>query len=219
MGKKTSLFLLFLVLFFFALPPIFCATTAVSTRKIEFSVFSVASVALSFVFLFLSSTKRTAPPTPKERFSSFIICVKTATFCFAALMLIFAFFQVLSVLLPQGFASAQETLEPPAGVLGWLSFVLALASAAFFEEALYRQFLPKLLITLLPQKKPLIATAELFCVALFALAHKGGALALLNAVFCAVTLRLFRLKSPSIIPVFASHFLYNLTLSLFTILS
>ena len=219
MGKKLSLFLLLLVLFFFALPPIFYPSHDANVRKIEFSVFSAASIVFSLVLLSLSTTKRTAPPSPKERFSSFILSLKAGTFCFASLMLIFAFFQLLSTVLSQGSASHQGSVEAPQGALGWISLVLALASGAFFEEALYRQFLPKTLISLFPQKKALIATEELFCVALFALAHKGGPLSLLNAAFCGATLRFFRLKSPSIIPVFASHFVYNLTLSLFAILS
>ena len=219
MGKKLSLFWLFLVLLLFALPPIFHYEQEATVRKIEFSAFSAASLALSFALLFLSPAKKTTSLSAKEKFSSFILSIKAATFCLASLMLIFAFFQALSVVLPQELANQQLPVEMPNGALGWISLVVALASGALFEEALYRQYLPETLIALLPQKRTLTMLAELLCVALFALAHKGGPLALLNAAFCGFSLRFFKRKSPTIIPVFASHFIYNLTLTLFTLLS
>ena len=219
MGKKLSLFFLLLVLVVFALPPLFTPPYNTGIRKIEFTVFSATSVALSLVLLSISQGKRIASPTPKDRFSSLILSLKAATFCFAALMLIFAFFQLLSVLSPLGLDTIQGDIEPPDGVAGWLSFVLALASAAFFEEALYRQFLPQMLIPLLPQKRAFTVIGELLCVALFAFAHKGGTLSVLNAAFCAVALRFFRIRSPSLFPVFAAHFAYNLTLCAFSLLS
>lgn len=219
MRKKLSLLLLLFVLAVFALPPIFMPSHEAGGRKIEFTVFSAASLALSLVLISLSSHKKTVPPTPKERFSSLILSLKAATFCFAALMLIFAFFQLLSALLPQGLAADKGDIEPPRGAIGWLSLVLALASAAFFEEALYRQFLPQMLTAVLPQKRAFTAAGELLCVALFALAHKGGALSVLNAAFCGAALRFFRLTSPSLLPVIAAHFAYNLTICVFTLLS
>lgn len=218
MGKKLSLCLLLLAIALLALPPVFCHSQQEAVRKIDFSAFSAASLVLSFVLLSLSPSKRTASLSAKQRFASFILSIKAATFCLASLMLIFAFFQAVQAVLPQGVAAGQQSVQMPSGALGWASLVLALASGALFEEALYRQFLPETLIALLPQKRLLAIAGELLCVALFALAHKGGPLALLNAASCGAALRFFRRKSPTVIPVFAAHFVYNLTLTLFALL-
>ncbi|UKI54528.1 MAG: CPBP family intramembrane metalloprotease [Treponema succinifaciens] len=67
-----------------------------------------------------------------------------------------------------------------------------MAAGAFFEEAVYRQFVPETLNSLFKKWK---IPVEIFSVVIFALAHRYlGWISVFNAAFCGAVLRLCRIK-------------------------
>ena len=127
-------------------------------------------------------------------------------------------------------AAAEAAL--PHDLLGWLACALSIFVSALFEETLYRWYLPHALETLASQKKGaeqatearprkarlIFWGIEAACVVLFALAHRWqGALAVLNALFGGIILRLCAVKSKGLAPGIAAHFLYNASALLFSL--
>jgi membrane protease YdiL (CAAX protease family) len=88
-------------------------------------------------------------------------------------------------------------------------FLLALQFiiSAFYEESVYRLFLPESLIKLFPRFYTFI---EFFVVLAFSLGHRYlGILAVINAFLSGIVLRLLFIKTKTIIPGAAVHIIYN----------
>ncbi len=132
------------------------------------------------------------------------------------LMICEAAFMALSVVLK---VQSVGVSSIPDGILPGMIFFLNLASGAFYEEAIYREFLPETLLSLIGKKK-LEIPLELICVTLFALGHLYlGVMAVLNAFVCGIILRLCYKKSGGIWAGFCSHLIYNSIQALFLLLS
>lgn len=88
--------------------------------------------------------------------------------------------------------------------------VLSFALSAFYEEALYRLYLPGAMARLLPAGKFFQALSEILPALLFALAHKySGAFSIANAAIAAAALRACAKKTVALSPCVAAHFAYN----------
>ncbi|MBQ3687774.1 MAG: CPBP family intramembrane metalloprotease [Treponema sp.] len=172
-------------------------------------------------------------------------CIAAATVCFGILMLIYAAVELggLTVmrLLQQGELPAAE--RTVTGVRQWLSAATALAAGAFYEECLYRAFLPDVSLLLLARalqgrtatqegssaaregfflrhEKVLTAVTEGSCALLFAFSHRYlGIPAVINALLCGIVLRICYQKTGRILCGTAAHGCYNLTLLAFASLA
>lgn len=158
-------------------------------------------------------------------------CIATATVSFGILMLIYAAVELggLTVmrLLQRGELPAAE--RTVTGVRQWLSAATALAAGAFYEECLYRAFLPDVSLLLLAgtreafflrHEKVLTAVTEGICALLFAFSHRYlGIPAVINALLCGIVLRRCYTKTGRILCGTAAHCCYNLTLLAFASLA
>lgn len=138
-----------------------------------------------------------------------------------ALCVCAALLQLASLCLGSGKTDIQVIMPDSAG--GWLFCTAAFLLSAFYEEALYRAFLPETVSALLSgcllrnphrayTKQRLCGfTAELFSAAVFALSHRYlGMIAVINAAGGHVILRACFKKTQSVVPGCAAHFFYNI---------
>lgn len=110
-----------------------------------------------------------------------------------------------------------ESIIFPSNFLQGLFCAFALAASAFYEECLYRLYLPNALKKISARGgTKSIWLCEAACVLLFAFAHRyQGLLALLNAFLAGIILRLSFIKSKSLWPPFFAHLSYNAAALLF----
>jgi membrane protease YdiL (CAAX protease family) len=123
------------------------------------------------------------------------------------------------------FKGFQSQVVPvrPSSVTQYFFCILGFASASFFEEVLYRLYLPDMLfryishIPLLSARSSKIIS-ESTAVILFAFSHRYlGAPSVVNAALACIILRICCIKSGSVWTNTAAHFTYNiLSLFLFT---
>ena len=133
-----------------------------------------------------------------------ILCV------FSAVLQVIAFLQqnekMTMVIFPTGFK--------------WIICICTLFFSAFYEEALYRIFVPEYLLSIFTSdlksnsakmKKISCILCELFTLLLFALSHRYlGILSVINAAFAHIALRFFLKKDKNLFITVFAHFLYNL---------
>lgn len=100
--------------------------------------------------------------------------------------------------------------------LDWLSGIFKFLISAFFEESLYRLFLPAALLIFTQNlrirfPKVVRFLIEAVCVVVFALGHRYmGIVAVVNALISGTALRVIYFKNKSILYGFSAHFLYNI---------
>lgn len=216
-------FLLFFLIL--VLPPLMAVPSGLPPAAPRFSLASAQSLLIAILLCLQLRKEHPLPPCPAFR------AISIATITFGILMLVYAAVElggtVLSMLFGLGeplAASRQIT-----GLGQWLLAAAALATGAFYEECLYRAFLPEIPLLLLGKagstwiqghKKPLATGIEAFCVIVFALSHRYlGMLAVTNALLCGTVLRVCYRKSGGILCGTAAHFCYNMTLLLFSSLA
>ena len=105
-------------------------------------------------------------------------------------------------------------VELPDSYVKWIFCGLNFLFAAFYEEVIYRFYAPKslkyILIRFAPEKVSILVSEIITC-ALFSFAHlQNGLLAVLNAAFAYILLRLCIEKTGSIWITAFVHFLYNI---------
>ena len=132
-------------------------------------------------------------------------------------MIIQAMMQALSMAFPgkheeMGFSSNYTPLN-------YVFLLVNLFVGAFYEEVIYREFLPETLLSFTGERKIPGIIAECSCIIIFALSHRYlGLMAVINALLGGIALRICRRKSLSIWAGTAAHFLYNAILLIFAIL-
>lgn len=209
MTKTLFLLQFFLILLIFVFPPLFAGEAsceAINWGKINyFSLFSLAAA----IFLSLQDKKN----EKSENFGGNGL-VKAAIFssCF---LTTFGTLLILGIILnffSEALGSAAGAkFAKPEGLAQIFICVLSLFSSAFFEERVYRKYLPDAARKILRSKKFAAIFSEVSALLLFAFAHRWqGWLAVLNALLGGIALRLCAVKSKSLIPGTAAHFLYNL---------
>lgn len=221
MKKSFFFWLVFLyVLLFLVIAPIvfqfFVERNDKFVASYPFSTFLLGGI--SFL-IYISALKG-------KIFEKFIVDKKLPFFIYSSNALItFGFLCLSSVIfeLIAFFAGSKAGLHSvvfPAGFLGKVDFVFGVIFAAFFEEVIYRFYLPRALKELLfkvrknPQNEKinlrLSLIAETASLILFALPHLYlGFFGFLNALVCGIILRVCMLKTKMIWISFAVHALYN----------
>ncbi|MGN0728280.1 CPBP family intramembrane glutamic endopeptidase [Treponema sp.] len=215
MKKRYILAEFLIVLAFLVVPPLFAEEGASLGNGISLSVISEL-VAASLLQIQHLSMKRSCKPTPKEHFCFVVRSLKWGALTLGHMMLVFSAVQLISFAMRLSPSHSGVVLFHPEKISSWIFVAVTLAAGAFFEEVLYRQYLPETLATLLGERK---IPAEILSVLLFALAHRYlGWISVLNAVLCGAFLRLCRVKTGAVVSSAAAHFLYNLSLTVFSVL-
>ncbi len=216
--KIKYLLIEFLLIFVVLVVPPLLITKPQETSQVL--VFSWVTVEQLVIAIFLTVQVKKIIKTEKK---DFIFCISKATITFGALMTVYALMELTDVL--------TKTLSKDSPVLAdnanWTGFrlifsIINLAVSALYEESLYRVYLPETALFLISKtniKKNPQLLVEILCVAIFALSHRYlGFLAVLNAAMGGLLLRLCYRSCNNLIPGWAAHFTYNLTLILFSLL-
>ena len=212
--KKRSCAIEFLLIFaLFVLPPLTQGPASQPPRPALYPI-QVFTNALCMALILYIQTKA-APRKKPEAGPRWLRCTVTAAAALAAfggLCLSASLIQLTLYLLSGSQPATPLTLLQPESLPAWINCITGTAAAAFFEEALFRRYLPDTLAILLPKKdsRPSRAAAELIPLALFALSHRYlGTPSVINALACGLVLRLCTLKAGSLLPAVAAHTAYN----------
>ena len=217
--KKNFLFyfVFFSVILFFVIPPIgapfFVERQEAFVAHYPVSVFLNAGIAF---LIYYFSQKRAVlfseMPLGSEK-KPFFVYLSAASVSFGVLCLSSVVFEILSVV--TGSESGIHQVLFPSGALGAMNFILGVCAAAFFEEVIYRFFLPSAFLEILKNReKAGNRRLWLFCegisVLLFAAGHLYlGVFGFLNALVCGIALRVCMKKTESLWIPFGVHAAYN----------
>lgn len=217
MKKRYILIEFLLVFLFLVLPPLFVKASSGISKTVTFrpavAVQFLVAVLLQMHFVYFLRKKDYAK---KNGSRIFTVCFWWSI-TLGSLMLLFALMQTLSFFIEK---NAHHTMQSVTSVFAWISVTVSVAIAAFYEEVLYRQFLPEVSAILLDgrvNKKIFCYLMEVLIILIFAFSHRYlGFIPVLNAFACGAVLRLCYRKTGSIWTGALSHFTYNMTLIIFS---
>lgn len=219
--KRHYLWAEFAIVFIFLiLPPLFVNRGATAGNAFVFTPLIFVQFAIA-MFLdienrLIKKERDAIAQSRKSRFADLIQKLSWSAITFGSLLLIFAAFQLLSFLVPSiQNSNGVQSMSLPRNIGEWLLCVCMLAVGSYYEEMLYRLFMPEMLLHLMPDKKGMRVCIEIVCVVLFGMAHRYlGWAGVANAVLCGASLRLCYVKTGSIYTGTAVHFSYNLMMYL-----
>ena len=222
MKKNTSflsdLFIFLVILFFFLIPPFF--TPKISENNSPFLAWHFPSrqliyalFAFSLYFFYRNRVFSYEKRTINKIFRFPLI------FTFSILFFIQLIFKVISIS-DNYFSQNQNSMDFQANILlpdtffTWFFCILNFLFSAFFEEIIYRFYLPLILHSFFKrnaqENKAVFVIIEIVCCLLFAFSHLYlGFLSVLNAFFAHIVLRSSFFVSRNIYCNTAAHFLYN----------
>lgn len=175
----------------------------------------IAVEALLALLLEIQHRKLSEKKTDRNVTQRFVSGLSTGTITLGFLMLSFAASQAFSMVFPSA-VSSDTVAAHPVTMLDWLCVILAFAVSAFYEEVLYRQYVPFIALHAVKNRKVLRIIAEIVCVLVFAFSHRYlGWSAVINAFICGIILRWCYVKTESVIPGTIAHFVYNITVFAF----
>lgn len=239
--KKSTIFYLvfFYVLLFFGIAPVmgqfFGERQEVVVACYPFLVFLNAGISF-LIYTFSIKGRIFDKPIESAREPFFVYSANTLL-CFGVLFVSSCVFEAISYFLKIG-GGLQEVIFPTS-FLGWMNFFFGVVCAAFFEEVIYRFYLPRAFREIFgklkvfrnsgtAQKAEFKVSAaadnanevlnrlwfsflcEGLALLLFGLGHIYlGVLGFLNALVCGAALRLCMARTKSLWIPFAIHALYN----------
>ena len=222
MKKNTSflpdLFIFLVILCFFLIPPFFSPHISGNNSPFlqwSFPFQQIIYAILSF-FLYFIYKKRITKENENKINKIFRFPL---IFTFSVLFFIQLIFKFISMS-KTVFSQNHNTIIPQINVLlpdsfiTWLFCILNFLFSAFFEEVIYRFYLPMSLHSFFSQKsqenKAVFILFEVICSLFFAFSHLYlGFLSVLNAFFAHLVLRTSFLISKNIYCNTAAHFFYN----------
>ncbi|MFA6937497.1 MAG: type II CAAX endopeptidase family protein [Treponema sp.] len=211
--KKQYLIAEFATVFLFlVVPPLFVSNGNSSSNSFSFStvIFAEAVVAflLDFQFHYLNKNK---DEHCEKKIISFAKYSSIFFITFGSLVLVFALFQLLSFLFPKITVGSLSSVILPCGFYEWCACVFMLLVGAYYEEVVYRFFVPENLYLIFGKSKNQKIIIELTAILLFAFSHMYlGFIAVINAAICGAILRFCFVKTKSVYTGAFAHFLYNL---------
>lgn len=218
MKKRYILIEFLFVLAFLAVPPVFVSHGTGLSQAGTFNA-SVLYQLLISVILFFQFLKLKPAEKSKAKIFRFLF---HGTITLGILMIIFALMQSIELLFSNEEMKSQNFMPDVDGPLSILFLTLAVVCGAFYEEVLYRQFLPEFMALIAGEKinrKLVFYGTEFLALLLFAFAHRyQGWISVVNSFLCGTVLRLCYKKTSSVLPGAAAHAVYNLSLSVFYIL-
>ncbi|MBP5450646.1 MAG: CPBP family intramembrane metalloprotease [Treponema sp.] len=208
------------VLIFLVLPPLLVnpGSSATIANNGEFSPYIFLRLIIA-IFLYCQQIYviKKSLGDKASRFRRLVLFCTWSALCLGLLMIVQALMQALAMVFPVnheeiGFSSTFTALN-------YILLFINLFAGAFYEEVIYREFLPETLLLFTGERKIPGIIAESSCILIFALSHRYlGLMAVINALLGGIILRVCRKKSLSIWAGTAAHFLYNAILLLFAIL-
>lgn len=208
------------VLIFLVLPPLLVnpGSSATIANNGEFSPYIFLRLIIA-IFLYCQQIYviKKSLGDKDDRFRRLILFCTWSAICLGLLMIIQALMQALTMAFPENY----EEIGIPSNFtpLNCVFLLVNLLIGAFYEEVIYREFLPETLLLFTGERKIPGLIAECSCVLIFALSHRYlGLMAVINALLGGIVLRICRKKSLSIWAGFSAHFLYNAILLIFAIL-
>ncbi|MCR5290807.1 MAG: CPBP family intramembrane metalloprotease [Treponema sp.] len=210
------------VFIFFVIPPLFNKqiTDPAIASSWSFPFFIIPMGILS-LFLWFEQRDHTQNVRTSQSTIRHIILSSYTLKTFGALCIVSSIMQIIASYLKHSETTPNIIPHTP------LQTVITLCTftiTAFYEEMIYRQFLPnmyQIIKSKVSLPKPLIFTVqEIMPLMLFAFAHRYlGTLAIINAACCGIILRICTLKTGTIIPGYIAHVCYNIfTLCLYLVL-
>lgn len=177
---------------------------------------------ISFLIYFLALKGRIFEKHVLREKKPFFVYSSCALVCFGSLCLSPVIFETISYFFEIG-GGIQKVIFP-SSFLGWINFFFGVIFAAFFEEVIYRFYLPRAFREILQKRltgkkkasekmfdnQRLSVFCEGLALLLFGLGHIYlGILGFLNALVCGAVLRLCMIKTKSLWIPFGIHAVYN----------
>ena len=213
----TDIFIFVFILSIFVIPPLFVKT--VPPAAFSSWTFPVQRLFLAagagILVLYMKNGKNAKPKKPAERQIGIFINSGYILSTFGTLCVTAALMELLL-----HFAGGRSSVIPvrPASAVQLLFCILDFAAASFFEEVVYRLYLPEIFLKFLsriPRFHFAAVCSEAFPVVLFALAHRYlGIPSVVNAALACIFLRVCCKRTGTVLTNTTAHFAYNL-LSLF----
>ena len=231
----------------FVIPPFFNSNEFSIERLISFSPFIIFQILISLLYFFqyikikkqnlleknillkqkvaevsetnLTETNKTVRIINFLKYTSITLGLLLLTHCaFQFLQMLFLSSQ------SSNSANLNGNLKEKINFIHWAIIFVNLLVSAFYEEVIYRMFLPEYLhlfckkIKSCKAKKIVAFICEFLVILCFAFSHFYlGIIPVLNAFICGLILRICFIKSEGITSGFCAHFIYNLLLTIFTI--
>lgn len=221
----TEILFFSIISLFFVIPPLF--VNAPSVQHIDFTLFSVQNfshfVIAVFIFVFYKKTVEN-----DEQISTKIL--KYLIYFVVIFILLFGIsficnFSAQKLLNSENsFVNSQVFVEIPQGFFDFLICIFNLLFAAFFEEVIYRFYIPFGIKNFLFRKvfdenqsksytifeKSILLFIEIVTMLIFSFSHKYlGIFSVVNAAVAHLVLRFSFIRSKSLIPSTLAHFFYN----------
>lgn len=221
----TEILFFSIISLFFVIPPLF--VNAPSVQHIDFTLFSVQNfshfVIAVFIFVFYKKLVEN-----DEQISTKIL--KYLIYFVVIFILLFGIsficnFSAQKLLNSENsFVNSQVFVEIPQGFFDFLICIFNLLFAAFFEEVIYRFYIPFGIKNFLFRKvfdenqsksytifeKSILLFIEIVTMLIFSFSHKYlGIFSVVNAAVAHLVLRFSFIRSKSLIPSTLAHFFYN----------
>ena len=221
----TEILFFSIISLFFVIPPLF--VNAPSVQHIDFTLFSVQNlshfVIAVFIFVFYKKSVEN-----DEQISTKIL--KYLIYFVVIFILLFGIsficnFSAQKLLNSENsFVNSQVFVENPQGFFDFLICIFNLLFAAFFEEVIYRFYIPFGIKNFLFRKvfdenqsksytifeKSILLFIEIVTMLIFSFSHKYlGIFSVVNAAVAHLVLRFSFIRSKSLIPSTLAHFFYN----------
>ena len=221
----TEILFFSIISLFFVIPPLF--VNAPSVQHIDFTLFSVQNfshfVIAVFIFVFYKKLVEN-----DEQISTKIL--KYLIYFVVIFILLFGIsficnFSAQKLLNSENsFVNSQVFVEIPQGFFDFLMCIFNLLFAAFFEEVIYRFYIPFgiknfLFRTVFDEnqsksytifEKSILLFIEIVTMLIFSFSHKYlGIFSVVNAAVAHLVLRFSFIRSKSLIPSTLAHFFYN----------
>lgn len=217
-SQSAEFLLFFLILLLFILPPLVDINPGqidFLSWKFPFPQFVRFFFALSVYVIYKFFRKENDSVSGQYIFYSIIF---PSTFCFGILFSISLFIKAASILIPYFIKIKESSMDVitqinlPEGFIQTVFCILNFFFAAFFEEVIYRFYLPEFLIDIVKTDRKIVTLIiEFSAMMIFAFSHLNmGLLSVLNAGFAHICLRLCYKKTGNIYSGFIAHFFYNI---------
>lgn len=221
----TEILFFSIISLFFVIPPLF--VNAPSVQHIDFTLFSVQNfshfVIAVFIFVFYKKSVEN-----DEQISTKILIYLIYFVVIFILLFGISFicnFSAQKLLNSENsFVNSQVFVENPQGFFDFLICIFNLLFAAFFEEVIYRFYIPFGIKNFLFRKvfdenqsksytvfeKSILLFIEIVTMLIFSFSHKYlGIFSVVNAAVAHLVLRFSFIRSKSLIPSTLAHFFYN----------
>lgn len=225
MKKRTYAIEFAAMLLFFVLPPLLTQSVQETPRTATYPPATFLNAIFAALLLYAhrerapvgTDTKKhaeNAAATPLQRYSAALHTVMIAGAGIAAFGVLCCSAAVLALITRSHSPQLPAPLLPPHGGAGWLNCAVGTAAAVFYEEALYRRYLPEAATALFGGgKRHRHLLCEAFAVVSFAAGHRYlGIAGIVHALIAGIALRRCLIQAGSLLAPCAAHGAYNAAL-------